>query len=161
MRFWDMVMRGCGGFSAALIAAMTLLVAYDVVARNIGLGSLPWVLEISEYMLPTLICASAPWLMYRGAHIRLDLLRMLTGPALNRAMEVVVAVVATVAAALFTWFALELLLTSRAAGNIVMKALIFPEWWIYIPVPIGFALLTLECARQIFMAPDMREGLAG
>lgn len=161
MKLWDMIMRGCGGFSAALIAAMTLLVSYDVVARNVGLGSLPWVLEITEYMLPALICASAPWLMYRGAHIRLDLLRMLTGPRVGRAMEVVVAVVATVASALFTWFALQLLLNSRAAGNIVMKALIFPEWWVYIPVPIGFALLTLECARQIFMTPDVREGLAG
>ena len=48
-------------------------------------------------MLPTLICASAPWLMYRGAHIRLDLLRMLTGRGLNRAMEVAVAVVGTAA----------------------------------------------------------------
>lgn len=149
-KVWDMIMRTCGGISALLVAGMTLLVSYDVVARNIGLGSLSWVLELSEYMLPTLICASAPWLMYRGAHIRLDLIRMVSGPGTVLVMDRLSAIVATLGAAVFTWYSYQLLANSRAAGSLVMKALIFPEWWIYIPVPIGFGLLTLECLRQVF-----------
>lgn len=160
MRIWDAIMRACGGIGAALIAAMTVLVSYDVIARNLGLGSLPWVLEVSEYMLPALICATAPWLMYRGAHIRLDLLRMSVSSTVAAAIDRAVAMVAMAAAAVFTWFSWALLESSRAAGSLVMKALVFPEWWIYIPVPLGFALLTAECARQIFRPAEARPDLA-
>lgn len=151
MKIWELVMRLCGGISAALIAAMTLLVSYDVIARNLGFGSLSWVLEITEFMLPALICASAPWLMFRGSHIRLDLLRLLVPNKVSYVADKITAVVATLSAAIFTWYALKLLLISKASGNMIIKALIFPEWWVYIPVPIGFALLTAECARQVFM----------
>lgn len=159
MKIWELVMRACGGISALLIAAMTLLVSYDVIARNLGFGSLSWVLEVTEYMLPAMICASAPWLMYRGSHIRLDLLKMVfKGPAMA-VLEKLTAVVAAVSSAVFTYYALKLLLTSKASGNMVIKALIFPEWWIYIPVPLGFALLTLECIRQIFASPATQADL--
>lgn len=151
MKIWELVMRLCGGISAALIAAMTLLVAYDVIMRNLGFGSLPWVLEVTEYMLPTLICASAPWLMFRGSHIRLDLLRLVLPAVLIRLVDKLTAVVATLSSAVFSWYALQLMLASKASGNLVIKALVFPEWWIYLPVPIGFGLLALECLRQIFM----------
>ncbi len=159
MKIWELVMRLCGGISAVLIAAMTLLVSYDVIARNLGFGSLSWVLEVTEYMLPALICASAPWLMFRGSHIRLDLLRLLIPPSVAKVVDKLTAAVATLSSALFTWYALQLLLTSKAAGNLVIKALIFPEWWVYLPVPIGFALLTLECLRQMFMPAETRADL--
>jgi hypothetical protein len=56
------------------------------------------------------------------------------------------------------WYALRMLLDSRAAGSLVMKSLVFPEWWLYVPVPIGFALLALECGRRraVPQRPDRR-----
>lgn len=159
MKIWELVMRLCGGISAALIAAMTLLVSYDVIARNLGLGSLPWVLEVTEYMLPALICASAPWLMFRGSHIRLDLLRTLLPRRMIAPLDKATAAVATLSSAVFTFYALKLMLASKASGNLVIKALVFPEWWVYLPVPIGFGLLTLECLRQMFRPAETHADL--
>lgn len=159
MKIWELVMRLCGGISAALIAAMTLLVSYDVIARNLGLGSLPWVLEVTEYMLPALICASAPWLMFRGSHIRLDLLRTLLPRRMIAPLDKATAAVATLSSAVFTFYALKLMLASKASGNLVIKALVFPEWWVYLPVPIGFGLLTLECLRQMFRPAETQADL--
>ncbi len=151
MKFYDLLMRACGGFAALLVGAMTVLVGYDVVMRNIGMGSLDWILDVTEYMLPTAICASAPWLMYRNQHIRLDLLNMVLPPRVLRHIDRIAATVGVVGAGIFAWYALALLLDSRATGSLVMKSLVFPEWWTYVPVPIGFALLTIECARRAFM----------
>lgn len=159
MKIWELVMRLCGGISAALIAAMTLLVSYDVIARNLGLGSLPWVLEVTEYMLPALICASAPWLMFRGSHIRLDLLRTLLPRRMIAPLDKATAAVAALSSAVFTFYALKLMLASKASGNLVIKALVFPEWWVYLPVPIGFGLLTLECLRQMFRPAETHADL--
>ena len=33
----------------------------------------------------------------------------------------------------------------------VMKSLVFPEWWLYVPVPLSFGLMTLEFARRLVM----------
>lgn len=151
MRFYDALMKGCGAIAALLVALMTVLVGYDVIMRNIGGGGLSWILDITEYMLPTAICVSAPWLMYRNAHIRLDLLNMVLSPAALEQVERIAAGVGMVGSAVFTWYALALLLDSRAAGSLVMKSLVFPEWWVFVPVPIGFGLLALECARRTFL----------
>lgn len=150
-KFYAGVMRGCGFLAALLVAMITLLVCYDVLARNIIGKGLGWIVEITEYALPTLIAVSAPWLMYRNEHIRLDLLNMVLSPARLAQVERLTAAVGVVASGLFAWYAMALLLDSKNSGSLVFKALIFPEWWVYIPAPIGFALLSIECLRRLLM----------
>ena len=53
---------------------MALLVTLDVVMRNVGLGTLAWVNEVSEYSLPVATLLIAPWLLHRNQHVRLDVL---------------------------------------------------------------------------------------
>lgn len=151
MKLYDLLMRACGAIAAILLGVMTVLVSYDVIARNIGLGSLDWILEITEYMLPAAICASAPWLMYRNQHIRLDVLNMVLSPATLKRVDRLAAIVGTLVSGIFAWYALRLLLDSKAAGSLVFKSLVFPEWWVFVPVPIGFGLLAVECARRVLL----------
>ncbi len=151
MKFYDALMKACGAVAALLVGLMTVLVSYDVVMRNIGGGGLSWILDVTEYMLPAAICASAPWLMYRNQHIRLDLLNMVLSADRLRMVDRLAAGVGMVASGVFTWYALALIADSRAAGSLIMKSLVFPEWWVFIPVPIGFGLLAIECARRLLL----------
>lgn len=157
MKLYDLVMKAFGAVAAILVGAMTVLVSYDVVARNLGLGSLDWILEITEYMLPAAICASAPWLMYRNQHIRLDLLTMVLSPAALKRADRLAAVVGAIVSGIFAWYAVRLLLDSKASGSLVFKSLVFPEWWIFVPVPVGFGLLALECARRALLPHTVRD----
>ncbi|RMX07610.1 TRAP transporter small permease [Corticibacter populi] len=160
MKAYDHLMSALGICAACIVAALTVLVTYDVLARNLGLGSLDWILEVSEYMLPTLISLTAPWLMYRNQHVRLDLLQSMLPAAARHGVERVAAAIGMVAAAVFAWYALQLLLDSRQSGTLVMKALVFPEWWLYIGTPIGFALLAIECARRVFLPATVHDDAA-
>jgi len=40
-------LHGCAVVAAVLLGAAAVLVTGDVVARNVGLGTLPWILEVS------------------------------------------------------------------------------------------------------------------
>ena len=51
-RAYHWLMHACGIGAALTIGVMALLVTFDVIARNTGLGSFPWVVEVSEYSLP-------------------------------------------------------------------------------------------------------------
>jgi TRAP-type C4-dicarboxylate transport system permease small subunit len=155
------LMRGCGFVAAATVAAITLLVCYDVVGRNLGLRSLVWVNEVTEYALPIATLAAAPWLMWRNQHVRLDLLGALLSPAAQRRVDRIGSLLGSVISAAIVWYGLRLLLDSRGAGSLVMKSLVFPEWWLYVPVPIGFALLALECARRVVWPSGLTEDLGG
>lgn len=150
-------MRGCGGVAAAVIAAVTLGVCWDVIGRNVGLPTVPWINEVTEYALPLATLAAAPWLMWRNAHVRLDLLGALLSPTAQRRLDRVASSVGLAVSLLMAWYALRALLDSRGAGSLVMKALVFPEWWLYVPVPIGFALLALECARRVLLPTGLTE----
>ena len=143
------LMRACGAVAGAVIGAITLLVCYDVIGRNLGARTVPWVNEVTEYALPIATLAAAPWLMWRNQHVRLDLLGMLLSPAAQRQVDRVSAAVGLVVSLAFVWYSIAALRNSRTAGDLVLKALVFPEWILYIPVPIGFALLALECARRL------------
>ena len=155
------LMRACGTLAAAVVAAITLLVCYDVVGRNIGLPTLPWINEITEYALPIATLAAAPWLMWRNQHVRLDLLGAVLSPAAQRTADRLASAIGLVVSLLMAWYAVRLLLDSRSAGSLVMKALVFPEWWLFVPVPLGFAWLALECGRRVFKPSGLTENAGG
>lgn len=151
------VMRGCGWVAAATVAAITLLVCFDVVGRNLGLRTVPWINEVTEYALPIATLAAAPWLMWRNQHVRLDVLGAMLSPRLQKHIDRIASAVGLLVCLVMVWYAVRVLLDSRAGGSLVLKALVFPEWWLYVPVPIGFALLALECGRRVFNPQGLTE----
>lgn len=152
-RLYRLLLDACGIAAGALVGAMTFLVGYDVLARNLGWGSVVWVLDVTEYMLPLATCLAAPWLMYQNMHIRLDVLNMVLAPRTLAAIDRIASLIGAVVSIAITWYGLAVIADSRAAASIVMKSIIFPEWWVYIPVPFGFGLLAVECIRRFLYGP--------
>ena len=144
------LMRACGLVAGVTLAVITLLVCTDVVGRNLGLVLFTWVNEVTEYALPVATLAAAPWLMWRNQHVRLDVLGALLPPRAQRQVDRVASALGLLVSLALVWYALRMLLDSRDAGSLVMKGLVFPEWWLYLPVPPCFALLALECARRVW-----------
>ena len=142
-------MRACGALAGATVGLITLLVCFDVIGRNFGLRPLVWINEVTEYALPVATLAAAPWLMWRNQHVRLDLLGVLLSPEGQKRLDRASALLGLVVSGVLVWYGVLTVLDSRAAGSLVLKALVFPEWWLYVPFPIGFALLALECGRRV------------
>jgi TRAP-type C4-dicarboxylate transport system permease small subunit len=130
--------------AAVLLGASALAITLDVAGRNVGLGTLPWILEVSEYVLPLATFLVAPWLLYRNEHVRLDIL-LHRWPALGHLTNVIGLAVCLV----LVWYGV---LTIRNSGGMVLKSVVFPEWWLYVPVPVCFGLLAIEFVRRLALA---------
>ncbi len=154
------LMRACGAVAAAVLGLIAVMVCFDVISRNLGFRSVVWINEVTEYALPIATLAAAPWLMWRNQHVRLDLLGAVLSPAAQRRVDRLSAALGLIVSLLMVWYSIRMLLDSRGAGSIVLKALVFPEWWLYVPVPIGFGLLALECARRVLWPSGLVEGPA-
>ena len=95
--------------------------------------------------------------MWRNQHVRLDLLGAMLSPGAQRQVDRLASTLGLVVSVVMVWYAVRLLLDSKDAGSLVMKSLVFPEWWLYVPVPIGFALLALECGRRMLWPSGLTE----
>jgi TRAP-type C4-dicarboxylate transport system permease small subunit len=141
---YDRVLQGLAACAAVLLGASALAITLDVVGRNVGLGALPWILEVSEYVLPLATFLVAPWLLRRNEHVRLDVL-LRAWPWLDHVTNVVGLAVCAV----LVLYGVRTILNSAQQGAMVFKSVVFPEWWLYLPVPLCFGLLTVEFVRRL------------
>jgi TRAP-type transport system small permease protein len=155
MHAW--LMRACGAVAAATVAVITVLVCFDVIARNLGMPSVTWINEVSEYAMPIATLSAAPWLMWRNQHVRLDLLGARLSASAQVRLDRISSFVGLIVSLVMVWYGVMALLDSRQAGSQVLKALVFPEWWLFLPVPIGFSLLALECARRVLFPSGLAD----
>lgn len=128
---------------------MAALVTLDVVMRNVGLGTLAWVNEVSEYSLPAATLLVAPWLLHRNEHVRLDVVLVPVPRKFSRLLERCCDVIGIAICAVFVWYSIRLILDSSRIGSMVVKTLAIPEWWQYALVPVCFSLLAVEFARRL------------
>ncbi|OXR48879.1 MULTISPECIES: TRAP transporter small permease [unclassified Pusillimonas] len=142
------LLNGTGAFAALLFFAMALLVCADVLLRNLGVMSIQWAVEVTEYMMMIAAFCAAPWLVYTNDHIRVDVIvRNFTGAAAFLVGLVSYGVCLFISAVL-AWYSYTSLLDAAQQGGIVFKVLMFPEWWLGLPMLFCFVLLTIEFTRQ-------------
>jgi TRAP-type transport system small permease protein len=131
-------------FAALLVLIMTIMIGADVLLRNVGLYGIAWSAEVSEYILYLVTLASAPGLLRKGQHIRVDIvLRALPG-RVAYAMEWIADVIGLACAVYFVWYGCRVAAQSYAAGAVSIKTLVLPEWWMLAALPAAFALVAIE-----------------
>jgi TRAP-type C4-dicarboxylate transport system permease small subunit len=130
--------------AALTLLAMVALVTADIVMRNTFGTGFAWSNEVTEYALYFTTLLTAPWLLRRGQHVRIDMALVLVPPRVAWAMEAVADILGLAATLLLVWYGLVMTVQSARLGSITIKNLVFPEWWLLAPLPVCFALLALE-----------------
>ena len=148
-RAYRSFLKGCAGVAALLLGATALAVTLDVIARNAGWGAFPWILEVSEYVLPLATFLAAPWLLVESQHVRLDVMLRVLPPRGARALELAANVGGLAISAVLTAYGFAACVDSARQGALVIKSVVFPEWWLYAPFTACFALLAVEFLRRI------------
>ena len=130
--------------AAVMLLAMVALVTADIILRNaIGIG-FAWSNEVTEYALYIITLLTAPWLLRRGQHVRIDMLLVIVPPRVAWACEAAADLLGLAASLILVWYGAIMTVQSARLGSITIKNLVFPEWWLLWPLPACFALLALE-----------------
>ena len=144
--------------ACALILGMTLMICADVLLRNVRvfpIVGLEWANEISEAMLYLITLLTAPWLLRRGQHIRVDIVLRAVPPRAGWLMEWTVDLLGLACCAMIAWYSARAALASFTAGSLSIKTLVTPEWWLLSALPIAFVALTIEMLfrmRRLWLA---------
>jgi TRAP-type C4-dicarboxylate transport system permease small subunit len=130
--------------AALILLAMVALVTADIVMRNTLRTGFAWANEISEYALYVITLLTAPWLLRRGQHVRIDMALVLVPPRLAWALEAAADILGLAASLVLVWYGAIMTAQSARLGSLTIKNLVFPEWWLLAPLPICFALVAVE-----------------
>jgi TRAP-type C4-dicarboxylate transport system permease small subunit len=130
--------------AALTLLAMVVMVAADILLRNLTRTGFAWSNEISEYALYVITLLTAPWLLRRGQHVRIDLVLTLVPARVAWLMEAASDVLGFAVCLVMMRYGLKMSIDSALLGSITIKNLVFPEWWLLWPLPVCFALLAAE-----------------
>jgi TRAP-type transport system small permease protein len=151
-RAYAALIEALGLFAGILIGIGTLLIALDVALRNLFITGLPWLIEAIEYGMYAVTFLAAPWVLRHAGHVRVDVLVTALPAPLARVLDRLADALGLAASGVLLWYAVKVTLASKAAGNLVIKSLIFPEWWMLAVMPVASLLLVVEWARRLFRA---------
>jgi len=130
--------------AALILLAMVVIVTADIVLRNTVGSGLVWANEVSEYSLYLMTLLTAPWLLRRGQHVRIDIILTLVPARIAWLMEAIGDVLGFAVSVVLVRYGLAMSTDSWRLGAITIKNLVFPEWWLLAPLPVAFALLAIE-----------------
>src|SRR5258708_14053357 len=127
-----------------MLLAVVVFVAADIVLRNTTGGGFAWANEVSEYAFYLRTLLTAPWLLGRGQHVRLDIILTLVPPRVAWLMEAAGALLGLCVCFVLVRYGIVMTAESARLGAITIKNLVFPEWWLLAPLPATFPLLPVE-----------------
>lgn len=138
--------RVAEGIAVLAVFAVTALIGFQIIMRELFSTGLPWADEAARYAGLIIVFLGAPILMVRNEHVKVDMLTdRLKGRA--RALTLVAIDVSMVAfSGMFLvagWFFLE------RAARFSTPAIGMPNLIFYMPAAIGMALLLLVAVCRV------------
>jgi TRAP-type C4-dicarboxylate transport system permease small subunit len=137
------------GAAALMLLAMVAVVTADIVLRNLGRTGFSWADEVSEYALYLITMCTAPWLLRRGQHVRIDIVLTIVPPPVAWCMEAIADVIGLAVCLVLARYGAAMAHDSWFLGATTIKNLVFPEFWLLAPLPFCFVLLAAEFVLRL------------
>lgn len=132
------------------LLAMSTILMIQVIARYVVNSPTVWSEELAISLFVWVSMLAIPLGLRRGEHLTLDIMSRRLGPAANKALSIVIAVLIIITLAAIAYFAIKLVpaadrqLLAGIAGGLGIQAKVS---WVYLAVPVGFSfgiLFTVE-----------------
>lgn len=148
------VLELSGTFAGLAYGAIAALMCIDIAVRSLGLGSLAWLTELTEYLLYAATFLAAAWALRHGAHVRVDVLVASLPAPRARALEGATNAVGLAVSAVLLGFGAAAVLEAWRAGAVQYKAWATPEWLLLLPLPLAGLMLAVEFALRLRRVPE-------
>ena len=148
------VLELSGTLAGLAYGAIAALRCVDIAVRSLGMGTLAWQTELTEYLLYAATFVAAAWGLRHGAHVRVDILLVQLGARRARVLERAMDVVGLAVAAVLLGFGGAAVLEAARTGATQYKTWAAPEWLLLLPLPLAGLLLGIEFVLRLRGAPE-------
>ncbi len=141
----DALSRMLFWINALVIVAMACAVTYEVGCRYLLGRPTIWVNETSSYMLVAVAFLGAAWTLRIDGHVRMELLLETGGKAGRLISDLAMFLVAGAVALALTWTGWNMTLANYNFDWRASTLLATPLWIPQLLIPLGSAVLLLQC----------------
>ena len=155
IRLYDRLIVGLATIAGLLIAAVCLLIVYDVITRNLGMQPPASTVALTEYAMLYFTMAAAPYLVRIKGHIVVEIVYQHISPAGRRMLDRFILVLCMLVALIVSALAWVLLVEALQRGEIEVRSLDAPRWILFAPLAAGFALMATEFLRLLLKSDSV------
>lgn len=149
-RLFDRLIDLQAFLACLMICLLTGGVALDVIIRALNIGSMPWALEGSEYMLYGVTFFGAPWVLRAGGHVSVDVFLQQMPAHVARVLVFAADLAGIVVSLFLVYYGVDVTIISIQEHVVIYRTLVFPEWWILWVMPFTALCLVGEFIRRLW-----------
>ena len=142
--------RACTWLAVAggmVMLAFTAASVASILSRSVFGSPLVGDFELTERGTAIAVFAMLPYCHLRGGNVVVDMFVGMFAPAVRRFLAVLCDVLFAIVAGLMTW-RLALGGINQYQFNDMSMMLQIPTWWMFVPIVVSMALLTLVCVAR-------------
>jgi TRAP-type C4-dicarboxylate transport system permease small subunit len=147
--------------AAGILALITLIILYDVIARNIGIPAFAHTLALTEYGLYYVALLGAPWLVRKRHHVYMQLITAIVPLTIRPYISKLSYFLCFITCALICYYSGVVTVETYIRGDHEVRSFDMPRWLIFVIMPISFFLMTFEFGRYLLGIDDMYDGEIG
>jgi C4-dicarboxylate transporter, DctQ subunit len=144
----DRVEDALAYLAACMLVFTVVFVPMDVASRYFLGAPITWVYEVTEYILLMVPCLAMAWLARHNGHVVIDVLTSRLKERPRQLLDACTLMLVALACAFVAWWGGVVTFESYKAGAVIENVLQTPQWFIYLSIPVGFALTAIEFFRK-------------
>jgi TRAP-type C4-dicarboxylate transport system permease small subunit len=135
---------------AVMVLFMMLAISYSVISRFVWNKPVPWVVEVSSYLMLYITFLGVAWLQRKEGHVRIDLFTSRLSPSARAALDALTSLGGAAVGLILAWKGFFITLDYYSRGVTVIGILNTPQYLLMAVIPLGSALLALEFIMRFF-----------
>lgn len=148
-RWLSRINRIMAGIGAVMIIFMMIAIAYSVLARFAWNTPVPWVIEISSYLLLYITFLGTAWLLEEDGHVEVDLLVGNMSERYRSLLKAITSVGGAGVSLILAWKGTAVTVDYFLRKVTVIGILDIPQYLLMGIIPIGGSLLFLQFALRV------------
>ena len=148
---------GIGGLVALSLGLFAIAIPLDLLMRRTGLGNMPWLYEVIEYVLYAGVFLGTPWVLREGAHVRVDIVVSTLPRAMAVRLEQILDVMGAIVAVVLLYYGVQATIDSFLGESRQFKTLIIFDWWLMTIFSVSMLLLGAEFLLRLRRAREVLE----
>ena len=158
-RFFDKLSDLMAALAGVLLVFISAAMCYTIFMRFVFRETTIWIVPVSEYSLLWIVFLGTTWLLREGGHITTDVIYVHLNEKTKRYLDFVMSVIGAIACFMLFYLGVIHLCDCIIHGVTDVRAMTVPKSVVFIIIPIGSILLTVQFFRIAWSKLiDMRTG---
>ena len=151
--FWrrfDKLLDVMAAFAGVILVFIVSAVCYTIGMRFFFKQTTIWIIQTTEYALLWIVFLATAWLLREGGHITTDIIYVHLSEKVKQHLNFIMAIVGAIVSLVMFYYGAAYTYDCIANSVTDVRAVTVPKWAVFVIIPIGSALLTLQFLRMAY-----------